>query len=157
MIDEQKKALEIMRNVKEFLDPFLTGKDDYMPILPQIYEALKGRPDLPISLYDGKYNYSSEGITEATRERLIYAPINVHVGVGEYWFFYYKNGNYDIDNDIAHISEIEMTESDKCYYNIEFYDGDEYQYYTEFYGTYDEASDYASEMEPDFSYSIYEA
>lgn len=159
MTDEQ--ALEILQKTKEFLDPFLIGKEDFIPVIPDIYEALKGRPDLSmIGLYDGKYNYSVEGKKEAHGERIDYSPITVDIQPPStgWWFVRYRNGNYDIDDDIACLIKcMNEPEPDGTQWIIRFYDyeggvvDDE-----EFYGTEDEALEYAeSIMEDDETYELY--
>jgi len=99
------RELEKLKAVKQFLDKYLIGVDDFRPLIPEIYEALK-KTELPIWLYDEDYIYTKDGIRGGVYgERCIYAPIEVNIKSPYVMFYFYKNGNYDIDNDIKQFEE----------------------------------------------------
>ena len=97
---EKANALASMQKCKEFLDPFLKGKENIKSVFDDIKEALKERNDLPIDVFGG--------------------AVEVEIEIGQYGHFYYED-KYDIDNDIANIMAIE-TYDDKIHMSRKEYD-----------------------------------
>lgn len=107
-VERSKADIDMLKACKKFLDPYLIGVDDFIPLIPEMYEAVL-KTELPITFYANHKNYTREGIEESYGERLVYAPIYIKS-------FFYKNGNYDINNDIM------MLESSIIRYNEELND-----------------------------------
>ena len=98
-ISEGKEVLAVLKRAKKFLDKYLIGVDDFIPLIPTMYEAVM-ETDLPISFYDDHKEYSHDGVEESYEERLDYSPITIDINSPIAGFYYYKNGAYNIDDDI---------------------------------------------------------
>lgn len=96
-IERSKADIDMLKACKKFLDPYLIGVDDFIPLIPEMYEAVL-KTELPITFYANHKDYTREGIEESYGERLTYAPIYIS-------HFCYKNGKYDIDDDIVGCEE----------------------------------------------------
>lgn len=96
IIKSTKKDLSIFKKCKEFLDQYLIDKKDFVPLIPEMYEAIV-KTDLPIMFYTNHTLYTRDGIKECRSERYFY-PVYIELADGS--VYYYSNGNYDIEEDI---------------------------------------------------------
>jgi hypothetical protein len=96
---EKAKALASLQKCKEFLDPFLKGKEDIESMFDEIDEALEERHDLPIYVFGG--------------------GIEIHIEIGKYDHLYYET-EYNIDDDIAELMAME-TYDDRIHMSHEEY------------------------------------
>ena len=98
-IKSNRRAIKELTKAKEFLDKYLIGVDDFAPLIPKIWEELKGTT-LPISLFDFEtYTlYCTNGDTVGFGHRWHKVPIIVYTSSWQHYF--YGNGYYDIDKDI---------------------------------------------------------
>ena len=97
-----RRAIKELTEVKSFLDKYLIDVDDFTTLIPQMGKELRNTK-LPISLFDGEEVYATEVINEEnaydTHCRYNF-PIIVGIRSSECLFYYYENGNYNIDKDI---------------------------------------------------------
>ena len=110
-LEYNDNAIKVLRAAKEFFDKYnLTEieSDALINLIPEMHKASL-ETGLPISFYDGKYNYKSDGTIDTNCERFPdYLPtIYVNVKSGLYSYYHYANGkHYNIDKDIEMIEKV---------------------------------------------------
>lgn len=105
-VNKAKEAIALMNRIKEIFAPFDLynhfTKDEFKKYAPALHKAIVDAK-LNIHLFDGTYDYNSDGTVEKWngRERINYFPIRVHCDTGMFEMgLFYNYGNYDIDDDI---------------------------------------------------------
>lgn len=105
-VNKAKEAIALMNRIKEVFAPFDLynhfTKDEFKEYAPALHKAIVDAK-LNIHLFDGIYDYNSDGTVEKWngRERINYFPIRVHCDTGMFEMgLFYNYGNYDIDDDI---------------------------------------------------------
>lgn len=70
-------------------------------IFPELHKVIMEN-DLPINLFDGKYDYNIKGKTEwSGRERTTYDIMTLSISISHYLGYrYFGRNGYDIDDDI---------------------------------------------------------
>lgn len=105
-VNKAKEAIALMNRIKEVFAPFDLynhfTKDEFKEYVSALHKAIVDAK-LNIHLFDGIYDYNSDGTVEKWngRERINYFPIRVHCDTGMFEMgLFYNYGNYDIDDDI---------------------------------------------------------
>lgn len=105
-VNKAKEAIALMNRIKEVFAPFDLynhfTKDEFKEYVKELHKAVV-EAKLDIHLFDGTYDYNSDGTVEKWdgRERINYYPIRVHCDTGMFDMgLFYNYGNYDIDDDI---------------------------------------------------------
>lgn len=108
-LKEYENVLEMLVQVKELFSPLhierYTSENIY-DIFPELHKIIIDN-DLPVSLFDGEYDYDKNGKEKCSgRERFTYSIMCIHA---EDFGFSYRIGNFNIDDDINRI-HVEMSE-----------------------------------------------
>lgn len=105
-VNKAKEAIALMNRIKEIFAPFDLynhfTKDEFKEYVKELHKVIVDAK-LDIHLFDGTYDYNSDGTVEKWngRERINYFPIRVHCDTGMFEMgLFYNYGNYDIDDDI---------------------------------------------------------
>lgn len=105
-VNKAKEAIALMNRIKEIFAPFDLynhfTKDEFKEYVKELHKVIVDAK-LDIHLFDGTYDYNSDGTIEEWngRERINYFPIRVHCDTGMFGMgLFYNYGNYDIDDDI---------------------------------------------------------
>ena len=109
MVENNYNAIKILKSAKEFLDRYNLKEiepETLRSLIPEMHKASL-ETGLPISFYDGEFDYESDGtIVKSKGERFTYMPIYVNIETSMACFYAYDHGeNYDIEDNIIKLEK----------------------------------------------------